>query len=76
MKKIKHYFLYYTPKGNGRVIFRLDGENENRATPPLTAQEFSALSALLAQRNISYDAVQDVFTSFDDDPANPTVLFS
>ena len=72
MKKISFYYLYYTPKGNGRVLFRLEGESQNRSTPPLAAHEFSALAAVLAQQNISYDVAQQTFASVDnDDAANP-----
>jgi hypothetical protein len=67
MKKIDFYYLYYTPKGNGRVVFRLEGETENRATNPLTAVEFAALAAVLAQKQIVYDTVQNTFASYDDD---------
>lgn len=72
MIKIDFYYLYYTPKGNGRVVFRLKGEMQNRATPPLTAIELSALAAVLSQKRIVYDTVQNTFASFDDDN-NPLV---
>lgn len=67
MKKIAHYFLYYTPKGNGRVVFRLAGETTNRATQPLSAVELAAAAAVLSQKNIMFDPVQNTFASFDDD---------
>lgn len=72
MVKIDFYYLYYTPKGNGRVVFKLNGENQNRATPPLSAIEFSALAAVLAQKRIVYDTVQNTFASYDDDN-NPLI---
>lgn len=77
MKKIDFYYLYYTPKGNGRVVFRLNGENENRATPPLTPIELAALAAVLAQKRIVFDPVQNTFASYDDDnnPLIKTNLF-
>lgn len=73
MKKIDFYYLYYTPQGNGRVVFRLEGESENRATSPLSAIEFAALASVLAQKQIVYDVVQGTFASYDDDN-NPLVL--
>jgi hypothetical protein len=67
MKKIESYFLYYTPKGNGRVIFKLKGETGTIATDPLSATELAAVAAVLAQKNIEYDPVQKTFASYDDD---------
>jgi hypothetical protein len=72
MVKIDFYYLYYTPKGNGRVVFRLNGENQDRATPPLSPIELSALAAVLAQKRIVYDTVQNTFASYDDDN-NPLI---
>lgn len=78
MKKIIFYLLYYTPKGNGRVVFRLEGETENRATVSLLPNEFAALAAVLAQKRLVYDTVQNTFASFDDDnnPLANATLFS
>ena len=78
MIKIDFYLLYYTPKGNGRVVFRLNGETQNRATNPLTATELAALAAVLAQKRIVYDTVQNTFASYDDDnnPLTNSNLFA
>lgn len=67
MKKIDFYYLYYTPKGVGRVLFRLNGENENRATDLLSPIELAALAAVLAQKRIAFDTVRNTFASYDDD---------
>lgn len=72
MKKIEYYYLYYTPKGNGRLVFRLVGETENRATMPLTAIELAAIAAVLSQKRIVYDLMRNTFASYDDDE-NPLV---
>lgn len=74
MKKISHYFLYYTPKGAGRVIFRLENDVTDYSTPPLTPIELAAVAAVLSQKNISYDVVQKTFASFDDDAKNHPLL--
>jgi hypothetical protein len=78
MRQIDFYYLYYTPKGNGRVVFRLNGETQNRATPPLSPIELSALAAVLSQNRIVFDPVQNTFASYDDEnnPLTESNLFA
>jgi hypothetical protein len=72
MKEIEFYRLFFTPGGNGQVEFRLKGEAINRATDPLPPQDFTALAALLAQKNLAFDTVKKFFVSSDDnDHLNP-----
>lgn len=66
-RKIEEYYLYYTPKGAGRVAFKLAGESKPAWTPPLKPEEFSALAILLAQRRIAWDDEKGYFMSYDDD---------
>lgn len=66
MKKIMYYFLNFRPKGNGKIIFRLEGENQNRMVD-LAPTDFSAIAAVLAQKRITYDINSGTFVSFDDD---------
>lgn len=66
MQKILYYFLNFRPSGNGRIIFRLDGEDQNRLVD-LTPNDFSAIAAVLAQKRIAYDIDSRTFISYDDD---------
>ncbi|MCK9628307.1 MAG: hypothetical protein M0R37_06925 [Bacteroidales bacterium] len=66
MQKILYYFLNFRPNGNGRIIFRLEGENQNLFVD-LTPNDFSAIAAVLAQKKIAYDKNTRTFTSYDDD---------
>lgn len=66
MKKIIYYWLNFRPGGNGRIIFRLDGEGQNRFLD-LSPADFSAITAVLSQKRISYDTSSNTFVSFDDD---------
>jgi len=72
MKKIEYYLLYFTPQGNGQVVFRLAGESQNRSTPPLSPNDFAALATVLAQKNLAFDPVKRLFASSDtNDVLNP-----
>jgi hypothetical protein len=66
MKKILYYYLSYRPGGNGRIVFRLDGETQNRWVD-LNSTDFSALAAVLTQKRITYDTETNTFISYDDD---------
>lgn len=66
MRKIIFYYLSFRPQGHGRVIFRLEGEPTNRMVD-LPPSDFSALAAVLAQKQISYSVERETFVSFDDD---------
>jgi len=66
MKKIIYYWLNFRPGGNGRIIFRLDGEDQNRFID-LSPTDFSAIAAVLSQKRITYDTASNTFVSFDDD---------
>lgn len=72
MKKIESYMLFFTPQGNGQVVFRLEGEGVNKSTPPLSPVDFAALVGLLAQKNLAFDPVKKMFASSDEnDVLNP-----
>ncbi|MBO2008343.1 hypothetical protein [Hymenobacter negativus] len=76
MKKISYYYLYYTPKGTGLVVFRLENDATDYSTGPLSSNELAAVAAVLAQSNISYDPTQKTFGAFDrDDEEHPLTKF-
>lgn len=74
MIRIEYYYLYYTPKGGGQVVFKLTGEANTRNTGPISATELTALATVLSQKRISYDPTNNVFASFDDDIHSPLEL--
>lgn len=74
MKKTEYYLLYFTPQGNGQVVFRLAGESQDRSTPSLLPSDFAALATVLAQKNLAFDPAKRLFASSDtNDVLNPGI---
>lgn len=61
MIPILRYSIFFTPNGNGEVVFLLQNEPTERTTGLIPAQAVAAAAAVLSLQNIAYNPQTGMF---------------
>ena len=61
MISILRYSIYFTPNGNGEIVFLLQDEPTERTTGFISPQAIAAAAAVLSLKNIAYNLQTGMF---------------